>query len=63
MRLPGLLLTRGIEAPRKRCAAGNERLIRSLVVRVLIAITPFGSVAFIAAWTLLAIGLFRKPNH
>jgi uncharacterized membrane protein YgdD (TMEM256/DUF423 family) len=31
-------------------------------VRVLGAITPFGGVAFIAAWTLLAIGLLRKPN-
>ena len=30
-------------------------------VHVLGAVTPFGGVAFIAAWSLLAIGLFRKP--
>ncbi len=31
-------------------------------VRVLGAVTPFGGVAFILAWIMLAIGLFRKPS-
>jgi uncharacterized membrane protein YgdD (TMEM256/DUF423 family) len=40
--------------------SGSLYLLALLEVRILGAITPFGGVAFIAAWILLAIELFRS---